>query len=329
MTPENTASPERSNQTDKLICVTVCTVKRPVMLEKCLYSIANQTVPRGWRFCLVVVENSQMDETEKITNRIKAETGIHLVFEVEPNRGIPQARNCAMSAALKLNADWIVFIDDDETAEPGWLDAYCKATMQYDVEILRGPVCLAYPPETPDWYPRLSKPVGETGNSDVMFSTSNLMISQHLISPHGYGLMFNEDMRFTGGSDWEFCTRAVKCGARVIAVSNAVVVEEVAMNRITLQWLLQRKIRICANKSWGRIGKIGWIPSFVFILMQAIIKSVEGIFILLVAAFVLPFLLTKAKYLASKGIISFAAAYGYVLPVLGTLPEPYREVDGH
>jgi len=314
---------------DKLVCVTVCTLERPQMLEKCLNSIARQIVPNGWRFCLVVVENSSDNASENITRKIKSQTGVDLTYVNEPNRGIPQARNCAMSQALKLNADWIAFIDDDETAEPGWLDAYCKASEQYDAQILRGPVNLAYPPETPDWYPKLSKPVEETGSSEVMFSTSNLMIDQHLISPHGYGLKFNEDMRFTGGSDWEFCTRALKYGAKAITVSNATVIDEVVGNRITLNWLLKRQTRISANKSWGRIKKLGRVLSAIIITGQALMKSLTGILTLVFAALVLPFSVTRAKYWASKAIISFAAAFGYLLPIFGILPQPYREVDGY
>jgi len=276
-----------------------------------------------------VVENSHDTRSEEITNRVRDETGVDLVYVREPDRGIPQARNRAMSQALKLNADWIAFIDDDETAEPGWLEAYCRASEQYDAQILRGPVHLAYPPETPAWYPRISKPVGETGSSDVMFSTSNLMISRHLISPQGYNLKFNEEMRFTGGSDWEFCTRAIKRGAKAIAVSDAVVIDEVVASRITLKWLLKRQTRISANKSWGRINKMGRLLSFIVILMQVIIKLIIGLAVILVAALALPFFPVKSRYLASKGLISFAAMVGYLLPVFGITPQPYRRVDGY
>jgi len=314
---------------DKLVCVTVCTLERPQMLEKCLNSIARQTMPNGWRFCLVVVENSSNDTSEKISQRVTSQTGVDLTYVNEPNRGIPQARNRAMSQALKLNADWIAFIDDDETAEPGWLKAYCKAAEQYDAQILRGPVNLAYPPETPDWYPKITKTVEETGSSEVMFSTSNLMISQHLISPHGYDLKFNEEMRFTGGSDWEFCKRAVKCGAKAITVSNAIVTDEVVNNRITLKWLLKRQSRISANRSWGSIKKLGRVLSAIIILSQALMRSLSGLLTLIYAALVLPFSVMRSKYWASKAAISFAAAFGHLLPLFGILPQPYREVDGY
>ena len=327
--PSPIDKPGTPDTKDRLVCVTVCTLKRPQMLEKCLNSIAGQIVPDGWQFCLVVVENTPDNASEKIALKVKAQTGVDLTYMNEPNRGIPQARNRAMAQALMLNADWIAFIDDDETAEPGWLAAYCTAADQYDAQILRGPVNLAYPPQTPDWYPKLSKPVEETGSSEVMFSTSNLMISQHLISPLGYGLKFNEDMRFTGGSDWEFCSKAVKCGAKAITVSNAVVIDEVVGNRITLKWLLQRQTRISANKSWGRIKRLGRFLSVIIIVAQAVMKSLTGFLTLIFAALLLPFSVTRAKYWASKAIISFAAAFGYLLPIFGILPQPYREVDGY
>jgi len=326
---EKAPCPNGQHESGQLVCVTVCTLNRPVMLEKCLRSIAGQTMPSGWRFCLVVVENSEDAKSKSIAEQVKTETGIDLVYEIEPDRGIPQARNRALSVALKVKADWIVFIDDDETAEPGWLDAYCKAAQRYDAQILRGPVRLAYPPETPEWFPRVNKDVGETGTGDVMFSTSNLMISQHIVSPQGYGLTFNEEMRFTGGSDWEFCAKAVKLGARPIAVSDAWVVEEVTRNRVTLKWLLRRQTRVSANKTWSRIRKLGRIQSFVVMLFQAGFRVFYGIVIFLVAALTLPIAPTRSRYLAARGLISFAAAIGYVLPAFGVVPEPYRNIDGH
>jgi hypothetical protein len=107
------------------------------------------------------------------------------------------------------------------------------------------------------------------------------------------------------------------------------VIEDVSLNRVTLQWLLQRETRIRANKSWGRIRKFGWLPSLMLILLQVIANSVVAVLTLAAAALMVPFSRTKSKFLASKGLISFAAVYGFVLPIFGILPEPYREVDGH
>ncbi|MEE8562126.1 MAG: glycosyltransferase family A protein, partial [Alphaproteobacteria bacterium] len=133
------------------------------MLENCLRSIGAQEVPEGWRYRAIVVENSETAESRDLALRIAEETGLSMDYAIEPERGIPQVRNRSLSLALERRADWIAFIDDDEIADPGWLEAYCRAADAYDAEIMRGPVVLDYPPETPDWLPKRSKAVGETG----------------------------------------------------------------------------------------------------------------------------------------------------------------------
>ena len=69
-----------------------------------------------------------------------------------------------------------------------------------------------------------------------------------LVRADGLALRFDEAMRFTGGSDSDFFSRAVARGAIIRWVDEAVVKEIVPEERLSLRWNLERARRSGANK---------------------------------------------------------------------------------
>ena len=318
----------------QLICVNLCTYDRPRMLETCLRSIAGQTVPEGWSYRVVVVENCESPKSSALVQKVAEETGLSLDYVLEPERGISLVRNRALAVSLERGADWIAFIDDDETAEPGWLVAYCRAASVYGAEIMRGTIVLDYPPGAPDWLPRRNKAVAATGMPNPPVSTGNMMISARLVSPSGMGLpgmglRFDPKMRFSGGEDRDLCRKAVRRGAKAISVRESVVREKVMENRLTAFWQLRRVYASSVNYAEIRAGERPWVTNFPYCLTKALLKAGKGTGLLLAALPVALFSWRRFLSRAFHALECLAAAAGFLGYFAGHRPQPYRVTDGH
>jgi glycosyltransferase involved in cell wall biosynthesis len=100
-----------------LISVAICTRNRANLLARAVESVLPQLGPDTE---LLIVDNASTDETPQIAAALAAHNPAVRVWR-ETTLGIPSARNAAL---LQARGRHILFFDDDELAEPGWLDAY-------------------------------------------------------------------------------------------------------------------------------------------------------------------------------------------------------------
>jgi cellulose synthase/poly-beta-1,6-N-acetylglucosamine synthase-like glycosyltransferase len=89
------------------IPVCVCACMRPQMLRRCLAAISKLAQPDGADIRVIVVDS----EPEPNNRAIVQEFGA--VYVHEPCRGIANAGNAAVEAALALGPDFVAFTDDD------------------------------------------------------------------------------------------------------------------------------------------------------------------------------------------------------------------------
>lgn len=94
--------------------VVVCTRDRPVQLEACLDALTAQCYSH---FEVLVVDNGA---SEAVTDICRAR-GVACIREPIP--GLTRARNLGARAA---RSEIVAYIDDDATAEPGWLAALAR-----------------------------------------------------------------------------------------------------------------------------------------------------------------------------------------------------------
>lgn len=100
-----------------LITVAICTRNRAALLEKAVHSVLAQMSDDTE---LLIVDSASTDDTPEITARLAAAHRRLTVYRAE-RPGISVARNTALRNA---HGQYVLFLDDDETAEPGWLAAY-------------------------------------------------------------------------------------------------------------------------------------------------------------------------------------------------------------
>ena len=100
-----------------LITVAICTRNRAGFLEQAVRSVLPQITGDT---DVLIVDNASTDETPTITAQLKS---LHSCVSVcrEPELGLSAARNTALARA---RGQYVIFLDDDAVAEPGWLAAY-------------------------------------------------------------------------------------------------------------------------------------------------------------------------------------------------------------
>ncbi len=126
----------------------VCTWNRAERLPALLRAMRAQACPVP--FEVLVVDNNSTDGTRDVVERVAREPGgapVRYVFE--PEQGIVPARNRAI--AESLDADAMIFIDDDELPRPGLLAAAWDALDREGADCVGGRVEVEFPFERPKW----------------------------------------------------------------------------------------------------------------------------------------------------------------------------------
>jgi glycosyltransferase involved in cell wall biosynthesis len=115
------------------VSVVICTRDRPQDLDRCLKSISRVDYPDRE---ILVVDNGPSDERAADVAR---QWGARYIAEAAP--GLSKARN---RGARECTGEIIAYIDDDATAEPGWLLALVAEFADPRVMIVTGRIL---PPE--------------------------------------------------------------------------------------------------------------------------------------------------------------------------------------
>jgi succinoglycan biosynthesis protein ExoM len=219
--------------TPPLVDVCVCTYQRE-SLSKTLASIDAQLgLTGGVR--ILVADN---DVSPSAKARVENDVGrwprdyIHA-----PARNISIARNALLDAST---APFIVWIDDDEIADPSWLSNLLSAIGDHDAAF--GPVRALYPDAAPEWLKAAdlhSTQAVVTPDGVITGYTSNAIVRRDAVG----GERFLEALGRSGGEDTEFFSRLHGLGRRYVAAPGAIVEEPAAPNRLSLRWLEQRAFR--------------------------------------------------------------------------------------
>lgn len=233
---EHSSGRPRPTQVD----VCVCTFRRESVVAT-LESLAAQGIPPATELRVIVADN---DETPSARDRVAAAAGrlaLDLRYRHCPARNISIARNGALDAA---DGDWVAFIDDDETAAPGWLAALLSRAAETGADVVLGPVRPLYRPEAPSWMRagafHATEPVTKGGRIVAGYTSNALM---RRMAPAAEGQRFDLALGRSGGEDTEFFDRLIARGARIAYAPDAVVSEVVPPDRARLDWLLRRRFR--------------------------------------------------------------------------------------
>lgn len=245
------------------IAALVPTLRRPESLERALRSLFDEARRTPVLGEIVVVDNDPEASARSKALRLKDVAPVPLIYVHEPRPGVATARNAGLRAT---SAPLIAFLDDDETARPGWLDALIGVQARHGADVVFGPVRAVLPDGVgahraylERFFSRLgpaeSKEIGEPygcGNSLLVRATA-------LPGPAPFDTACDE----TGGEDDVLFTRLLERGGRLAWAVDALAYEHVPESRAGLDYALRRAFaygqspsQICARKGdWAGVGK--------------------------------------------------------------------------
>ena len=221
------------------VAVLIPTYRRNDALGNAVRSVLTQTrLPDE----IVVVDNDPMGGARETVERLSVNAATKIVYVHEARPGVSHARNTGFA---RTEARFIAQLDDDETADPHWLDALLRAREALDVPIVFGPV-LAHVS---------SDVIGKVRSAYMqrLYSRRGPSDDQMIEEPHGCGNalfdraaldlpdpVFDLAANEIGGEDDLLFARLRVSGARFGWAANAHVFEHVQAPRQSWFKLLER-----------------------------------------------------------------------------------------
>ncbi len=265
--------PSAADSDIPVVCVCIATCRRPVHLKHTLESIAalrfeKEPTPE---IRIIVVENdiNQLGRPVIASMRTRVPWPIEYVIESRP--GISFARNTLIRLAAEAEAKLIAFIDDDELAEPQWLDELLATLRKYRANAVLGPVLPRFESPPPPWlataFDRRRHATGSViGAAD--FRTGNLLLeSRILLEIDG---PFDHDFSLIGGSDACLGRDLEKRGQKFFWNDEAIVHETVPDSRANVSWYLQRRFRTGMSLAVIRLKLQGQLQGSASVLFKGI-----------------------------------------------------------
>ena len=284
------------------IDIGVCTYRRRE-LESTLRSLGALAMPPDAAVRIIVADNDVAPSAQALVNAVRPELPFEILYVHCPASNISIARNACLDNST---GDFLAFIDDDETASPGWLAELLDVARASGADAVLGPVSAVYSDAAPGWMRRgdfhstLPVHVGEeirTGYS------CNVMLRR--ASPYIAGRRFSLASGQSGGEDTEYFTEMHQAGGRIAYAPRAVVVEPVPDARARLGWLAKRRFR--SGQTHGRL--LGSMRPATSLVRQMTLAAAKAAYCFAAAAAVVVIPRHRNRY-ALRGVLHIGVVVG-------------------
>ncbi len=304
------------------VAVCLATFRRPQYLESALSSL------EGLRFrkcgeplvTVVVIDNDGGGEGCAYCRRRAGRYRWPLIAAVEPRRGISYARNAAVG--LGRDADLLAFLDDDETADPYWLDELIFCLDDCGADAVTGPVIPILPDAARPWIRRgrfFDRDRPPSGTSLNFARTGNALLKRSTVD--GVPEPFENRFALTGGEDTHFFRQLHDRGFRIVWCDEALVYETVPETRLNARWIIGRVYRNAINYNRSILRLRPPAAAAPERLLKAGLRLLMGVGELL-------FLSAAGKHRLVQGLCDIANGLGTFSAFLGIRREGYRRVHG-
>lgn len=242
-----------------MISVLIASMGRESLAET-LRSIAAARLPAGETLEIVIADDSADACVPALVAGLALPMPVRVLAVSAGNVSV--ARNACLDAA---GGDWLIFVDDDETVEPGWLEGHLGAARDFAADAVFGPVFPRYPAGTPGWF-RAANPLfqdwrwDEDGRPTHHGRTGNTLIRRSALGQ----LRFDPAFGRTGGEDHDFFLRFAAGGHRMVVTNRARVHEDVPAERATARYALGRARRTGQLYARLRLKGLGRAASAAF-----------------------------------------------------------------
>jgi succinoglycan biosynthesis protein ExoM len=259
------------------IDICIASYKRPQLLAKLLAGLAEQKLPEGVGFAVIVVDNDVAGSAREVVENAFL-TGLQVRYFMQPEKNIALTRNLGVANST---GEYIAFIDDDEFPIADWLRRLYETLHTYKADVVFGPVIGEIPPGAPAWIAQghfFERERYKTGTVSPIRGTGNVLLRAELILDRH--TPFNPKYGLSGGEDTDFFRRLQDRGCKFIWCDEAVVVEPVVADRLSVDWLMRRAFRggrIFAEIYVKPKGVMKKIPWFIYRATLAMIALMGGL----------------------------------------------------
>jgi glycosyltransferase involved in cell wall biosynthesis len=255
-----------------LISVVICSYNRADTLRGALQSLICQETDGQFSYEIVVIDDGSTDGTRGVVNEIASCSQVPVKYVCEEGYGITHARNRGVSES---RGEWIAWFDDDQLAEPDWLNQLFAVAYRRGSDWVGSDRVLSLLAESIIPLNKVTRSLlgeiryrKETNLCSRKFlpTTGNMLIKR---SVHDSVGSFDTSM-VRGGEDRDLASRVWAQGFKCWSAPKAVVYHLIPPQRLTVEyfrWVTFRGGRNLAyidNKQWGRaktllacVAKIG------------------------------------------------------------------------
>lgn len=236
------------------ICICIATFKRHEYLKYLLEQINVQQVTFPIDLTVSISDNDPEGGSGPLVDAIRPSLFYKIIFSVEKQKGIPFNRNNAFNN-VDEDTDFVIFIDDDEYPEKGWINSLLLMQQKTDADVVAGPVYPKYESDPPRWItkgnffirPHYNRLKSGDKVSHINVATNNVLIRYSKIkSLEG---PFDEKLGLIGCDDSDLSNRLNRIGSKMIWAEDAAVWEWISKQRLTYKWFFQRIYRTF-NTKW-------------------------------------------------------------------------------
>jgi hypothetical protein len=301
------------------VTIAVLTYRRPGDLAEILPLLLDQAAKASRPTRILVIDNDPEGGARTFLKSLDGQREIRYVHE--PTPGIAAARNRAIDETV--DAELLIFIDDDERPVDGWLQALLDTWLDTGADGVVGPVASRFTGELDPWIEAggfFTRRRLETGAEVSVAATNNLLLAVRSVQSRG--LRFDQRLGLIGGEDTLFTRQLTGTGGRIVWCAEALVHDIVPAERMTRSWVLRRAFRMGGSASRVEVRLAG---SF-----GARIRARTGQLLLggsRLAAGVLRFgvgLLTRSPGRRAAGARNLARGLGLITGAFGFEYREYR-----
>lgn len=229
-----------------VLSIIISTYNRANSLIRALESVIQQDADNEKWEC-IVVNNASTDNTREVFEefaRNHPECNLRMVDE--PKQGLSHARNRGVQES---KANFVAFIDDDETISSTFVSAYIALFDKGDAFVATGPVFPVYENKRPRWMSyylekMIANPIDlgnkiHTISSSVVPAGGNMAFNREVFSLYGN---FDHDLgrkgeELIGGEETELFRRIRSLGERVFYVPKAKVYHHIGDDKLTADYV--------------------------------------------------------------------------------------------
>lgn len=247
--------------------VALCTHNHADRLVRTLADLNTLKQPEaGWEF--LVIDNGCVDDTPKLLTRHVWPVGWQVRVVREVKLGLSNARNRAI---VEARGDYVIFMDDDETADPDWLCAYERLIRAKEPDAFGSRIQVLYEDQRPAWLTdELSAFLGELNRAEdivrlvdpyTSFNGGNFGIRKAVCDQIGlFDDMLGRKGRVnTGGEEVDFYRRLLANGLKVWWTPEAIIHHRIQASKLKRSYFLDlhyRQGRVEGTRTRGKASRI-------------------------------------------------------------------------